>query len=172
MWYGVLLAVGVGFYFWVLNRFFRDNKAQWVKEPTTAICYTLAVVGTALVSKSSINLSAWILGILFFLVALQNLLIFSHFEYLQSTDNENLVRTIGVNTSKRLIHGITFVNVFIVVLFFVNGTEYVNYFAGIELLMTIGLSFLITVPQWALKSNRYRWLGDGVFLLPALLLFL
>lgn len=171
IWYGVVLALGVGFYFWVLNRFFRNNKAQWVKEPTTAICYTLAVVGTALVSKPSVNLSAWILSALFFLITLQNLLIFSYFEQVQSADNENIVSVIGENKSKRLIHAITFVNVFIIGLFFVNGAEFINYFAGVELLMTLTLSFLIAIPDWALTKDRYRWLGDGVFLLPALLLF-
>jgi hypothetical protein len=170
IWYGVILGVGVGFYFWVLNRFFRNNKAQWVKEPTTAIFYTLAVVGTALVSKSSINLSAWIIAGIFFLIALQNLLIFSYFEFKQAVDTKNMVSIIGENLSKRLIHGITSVNVFVVVLFFMNGTEYVNYFAGITLLMTLGLSFLIAIPNWALRNDRYRWLGDGVFLLPALLI--
>jgi hypothetical protein len=171
IWYGVLLAVGVGFYFWVLNRFFRNNKAQWVKEPTTAICYTLAVVGTALINKSSINLSAWILSGLFFLIALQNLLIFSYFELKQSVDNENLVSIIGENLSKQFIYGITSINVLIIVLFFMNGAEYVHYFAGMMLLMTLSLSFLIAIPNWALRNDRYRWLGDGVFLLPALLLF-
>lgn len=170
VWYGVFLALGVGFYFWILNRFFRNNKAQWVKEPTTAICYTLAVVGTALVSKSSINLSAWILLGMFFIVALQNLLIFSYFEFKQAAETENMVSIIGEKLSKKVIHGITSVNVFLVVLFFANGTEYVNYFAGITLLMTLGLSFLIAIPDWALRNDRYRWLGDGVFLLPALLL--
>lgn len=169
IWYGVILAAGVGFYFWVLNRFFRDNKAQWVKEPTTAICYTLAVAGTALVSKSSINLSTWILVGAFLLIALQNLLIFSYFEFKQSADNQNIVSIIGEKLSRRFIHGITSANVFVVVLFFMNGTDYVNYFAGIMLLMTLGLSFLITIPDWALRNDRYRWLGDGVFLLPALL---
>jgi uncharacterized membrane protein len=81
-----------------------------------------------------------------------------------------MVSIIGENLSKRLIHGITSVNVFVVVLFFMNGTEYVNYFAGITLLMTLGLSFLIAIPNWALRNDRYRWLGDGVFLLPALLI--
>lgn len=168
--YGILLAFGVGFYFWILNRFFRNNKAQWVKEPTTAICYTLAVAGTALVSKTSINLSTWILVGIFFLIALQNLLIFSYFEFKQAAENKNLVSIIGAELSKKLIHGITSVNVFTVVLFFTNGSAYVNYFAGIMLLMTLGLSFLVAVSDWALRRDRYRWLGDGVFLLPALLL--
>ena len=170
IWYGLILASGVGFYFWVLNRFFRDNKAQWVKEPTTAICYTLAVAGTALVSKPSINLSAWILAGIFFLIALQNLLIFSYFELMQSTDNQNIASMIGKKATKRFIHGITSVNVFVILLFFMNGTAYVNYFAGIALLMTLCLSFLIAIPDWVLRNDRYRWLGDGVFLLPALLL--
>ncbi len=172
VWYGVILAVCVGFYFWILNRFFRNNKAQWVKEPTTAICYTLAVVGTALVSKPSINLSAWLLAGVFFLIALQNLLIFSYFEFKQSAEIENMVSIIGEKLSKKLIHGITSASVFLGILFFANGTEYVNYFAGIMLLMALGLSFLIAIPDWALRNDRYRWLGDGVFLLPALLLLL
>ncbi len=170
VWYGVFLAFSVGFYFWVLNRFFRNNKAQWVKEPTTAICYTLAVAGTALVSKSSINLSTWILVGIFFLIALQNLLIFSYFEFKQAAENKNLVSIIGDKLSKKLIHGITSVNVFLGILFFMNGSAYVNYFAGIMLLMTLGLSFLVAVSDWASRDDRYRWLGDGVFLLPALLL--
>lgn len=170
VWYGVILASGVGFYFWILNRFFRDNKAQWVKEPTTAICYTLAVAGTALVSKPSVNLSAWILAGLFFLIALQNLLIFSYFEFIQSAGNQNIASMIGKKLTKRFIYGITSMNVFVIVLFFLNGTAYVNYFAGIMLLMTLGLSFLIAIPDWASRDDRYRWIGDGVFLLPALLL--
>lgn len=168
--YGLLLTVGVAFYFWILNKFFRNNKAQWVKEPTTAICYTLAVVGTALVTKSSVNMSGWIVTGVFFLIALQNLLIFSLFELTHSAESQNFVQMIGVRASKRIIHLITIFIIIIILTFFINGREYINYFAGIELLMTLGLSFLIAIPKWAAENDRYRWLGDGVFLLPALLL--
>ena len=78
--YGAGLSMFLLAYFITLNKFLKNKKLQWLKEPITAICFTLAVVGIAFVYQSSITLSGWILAFLVFLVASQNLLVFSYFE--------------------------------------------------------------------------------------------
>lgn len=171
LYFGIFLSIGIAFYFWVLNCFFRATKKQWIKEPTTAICYALAVAGTALINKSSVSLSSWILALLFLSIAFQNLLVFSYFEFTENPENKNIVSKIGERAGRKAIFGITSFVVVVVFFFFVNGGSYVNYFAFTLLLMSLCLSFLIAVPQWALLNNRYRWLGDGVFLLPLFLVF-
>lgn len=168
--YGVVVAIGVGMYYWVLNKYLKNEHFQWIKEPVTALFYTLAVVGTVLVSKPSISLSTWILAFNFFLITLQCIIVFSYFEKMQSIDNKTIVDFIGEKNAARSIRVVSIAVVFINSFLFSGGSGYPSLLAYIEIAMTLVLSFLAAQPDYFLKNEKYRWIGEAVFLFPALLL--
>lgn len=168
--YGLTIALFIGVYLLVLNKFMKKDKLQWLKEPSTAICYSLAVVGVAFVTTPSIFLSSWVLAFLFFLVASQNLLIFSYFEFFQHPDSKNTVSTFGISLSGKLIRFIGVVVLFTVLFLYSDAWNYTNKVAVCIALMSLTLSFIPARKEYFLIGDRYRWLGDGVFLYPLLLL--
>lgn len=163
--FGLYLAAVLVVYFFFLMRFLKDKKAQWIKEPMTAIGYTFGVVGPSFINHSSINLSAWFLAFALFLIASQNLLIFSYFETLSNSDSENSVKFFGQKSSLRLIRSITIVLIILIILLFTTEFTYEALVAGTLLLMSLLISFMTAMPAFFLINDRYRWLGDGVFLL-------
>ncbi|SOE23433.1 hypothetical protein SAMN06298216_3822 [Spirosomataceae bacterium TFI 002] len=169
--YGICLSIGIGVYLFLLNSFLKKDHLQWVKEPSTAVFYTLAVVGVAFVTLPNIYLSSWILAFLFFLVVSQNLLLFSYFEFLQKPDNKNTVSYFGQKSSMKMIRWIGIAVLFFVIFFFTGEWNYNSKVAFLILLMSLILSFLPAKAQFFLQNERYRWIGDGVFLLPVILLF-
>jgi hypothetical protein len=170
LWFGCLLSLSLGIYFWVLNKFLKRDKMQWLKEPITAICYSFAVVGIAYVHHSSINLSGWILAFMFFLIASQNLLIFSYFEKINLANSDNTIDLFGPKTSIRIIRILGFIVLFLAIFLFSSGWEYIHKVGLVLGIMSQILSFMPALATYFSKNERYRWVGDGVFLLPVILL--
>ncbi|MFT7435124.1 MAG: hypothetical protein ACI8UX_000916 [Psychromonas sp.] len=168
--YGLVLSIVLAVYFLVLNNVLKNKKMQWVKEPTTAICYCLAVIGIAFVDQSSINTSGWVLALMFFLIVSQNLLIFSYFENVSQTNQSNSATLFGEKNTLRIIRFLGFIVLFFAIFLFSNGWDYINKVGLVLAVMSQVLSFLPARQAYFSKNDRYRWLGDGVFLLPALLL--
>ncbi|WP_304235518.1 hypothetical protein [Jiulongibacter sediminis] len=169
--FGACISLTLVVYFYVLNKVFKGNKLIWMKEPVTAVTYTLAVVGIAFVNQSSVNLSGWILAIFLFLIASQNLLLFSYFEDLNEPAVKNTVSYFGQSTSKKIITGIAALILFLTIFLFSGGWEYINKVALLMTAMSLILSLMPAFENFFLKNDRYRWVGDGVFLLPAILFF-
>jgi hypothetical protein len=171
-WYGVIISSCLGLYFLILNKFMKTTKMQWLKEPTTAVCYTLAVVGIAFVNHSSINASSWILAFMFFLIASQNLLLFSYFEKFSHPNIKNTVDLFGQLSSKRLVRILGFLVLFLAIFLFSSGWQYIHKVGLILAIMSQILSFMLAKTDFFLKNDSYRWVGDGVFILPILILLL
>ncbi|MGR3809985.1 hypothetical protein [Jiulongibacter sp. NS-SX5] len=169
--YGLVLAAGLGIYFLVLNKLLKNVSFQWLKEPVTAIAYVLAVVGTSFAADSSINLSGWVLAFLFFLVVSQNLLIFSYFEQIDKEKVKNTVSKFGLKATRAIIRVLSAAVLFTAIFLFWGSFEYVNKVAFVIVLMSQILSMMPSFENWMLNNDRYRWIGDGVFLIPVILIF-
>ncbi|WP_341224615.1 hypothetical protein [uncultured Arcticibacterium sp.] len=169
-YYGCVLSVGLVMYFFVLNKFLKNTKMQWLKEPTTAICYCLAVIGIAYVQHSSINLSGWFLAFMFFIIASQNLLVFSYFESFSKKASDNTVDFFGQKTTVRIIRILGFIVLFLAIFFFSNGWDYIHKAGLLLAIMSQILSFMPAKQAFFLQQDRYRWVGDGVFILPIVML--
>lgn len=169
--FGVSLTAGLVIYFYLLNKVFKSSRVLWMKEPVTAITYTLAVAGIAFVHQSSVNLSGWILATFLLLIASQNLLLFSYFEKLGDPSSENTVSYFGQLTSKRIIRFIAVLILFVSIFFFWGGWSYVNKVALVLSVMSLTLSLLPVFESFFMKNERYRWVGDAVFFFPAILFF-
>ncbi len=161
----------LGGYFLTLNRILHNDHKQWIKEPITAVFYFLAVVGMAFLELPSVWLSSWILALIFFLLVSQNLLLFSWFERFKNAEVINTVSYLGTSSARKIIRGIALVNIILAVFFFGGGVSYVHLAAFTLTLASVFLSFLTSKPDYFLQNERYRWLGDAVFLLPVWLLF-
>jgi hypothetical protein len=168
---GLILVFLLSAYLFLLNKIFGRTVIQWLKEPVTAIFYTAAVVGMVFVELPSVLLSSWVLAIMFFFIVSQNLLLFSWFELQQKREVINSVSYFGLKRTRSIIRGLALINIVVFILFFSGGSGYVNLAAFTLVFASVYLSFLTVFPDYFLHKNKYRWLGDAVFLFPAWLLF-
>ena len=157
--YGFSITILAGFYL-----YFISPKFPYLKEIFMPFIYTLAVVGVPFVLNSSISLSSWILGLMFFGIALQNTFSFSLFEFYANESEKNICSKIGIATTRRVINYITAVNIFVVIFFFSNQTNYPNLLGFV--LLTISIATSLIVAQATKFKHNYRWLIDGLLLLP------
>ena len=77
----------------------------------------------------------------------------------------------GSKLTLRLIRIIGIISLLTVLILFSGSFAYPNRVAFLIALMSQILSFLPSKSEFMATKSRYRWFGDGVFLLPAILLF-
>lgn len=166
---GIVIFSLTAFYLFIVSQISVNNSFQTYKEPITAFIYATAVWGTA--SVEHLTLFPCFVGMIFFLIAFQNLLLFSFFELLQFPESSNLVKLWGLKTTQKIILGIF---IFIVLsggFCLINLSNlYQQKVIGMEMLMSLGLCLTLYFQKLTLPEERYRWLGDGVFLLPLLII--
>lgn len=189
--FGVTLSACVGAYLIIYQLFNRSTKKSYLKEITIALIYTVGIVGGVWVTgmHGSFQDAVIITG-LFALLAFCNLLIFSLFDC--EKDRKNGFTSLAQSIGERKVHLISLtlligMLIFLGTLLFANWMEVIvipttlghtSSDMGINnlihlsviFLMTIGLLALLTFPKWFAVNERYRFLGDGVFLFPLILL--
>ncbi|MDO1446636.1 hypothetical protein Q0590_10265 [Rhodocytophaga aerolata] len=172
--FGSMLAVLVVLYLWLVSKIGTNGGLPWFhKEVIIACLYTAGIWGVAGFSAGHLSTSYLYFVGGFFLIALQNLLLFSYFEreedWLQG--QRSMVINLGVRRVKRLL----------VLLFALSGLLLIiactASLSALEkqVLFTEGcmsgvLLLLFIFPSFFYQHRRYRWLGDGIFLLPIWLL--
>ena len=168
--FGIIIAFITGSYLLIINQISAKNPFHHYKEPLTAFVYTAAVWGTA--SLHHLDLTTCFLGLIFFLIAFQNLLLFSFFEINNLPEANNLAQFLGKKPSKNIIFGILLV---IIVLggfsFVILSKNYQYKILSIELLMSFCLVIITHFQSFTRQNECFRWLGDGIFLLPLLIIF-
>jgi hypothetical protein len=169
--FGFVIALITGFYLLIVNQVSSENSFQHYKEPLTAFVYTAAVWGTA--SLHHFDFATIFLGLIFMLITFQNLLLFSFFELENFPETNNLAKFIGKKSSKYIIFGIFLV---IIILggfsFVILGNSYQYKVLFIEILMSFCLLLITHFQKFTLLHDRFRWLGDGIFLLPLFIILL
>ncbi|MES2731272.1 MAG: hypothetical protein V4714_05970 [Bacteroidota bacterium] len=143
------------------------------KEPLVAILYTAGIWGSVLVIKHPVALVDWVLCLVFGWVAFQNLLLFSLFDMENDLcKNESSLATYwGTALTQRVL------NWLFIVIILVSGAVLLVYaqnarqreVASTEALMSITLFILGYFPTYFRQGERYRWLGDGIFFIPLLI---
>lgn len=168
---GLSLAVVVLIYLLAVNKLPNNNFLSIAKEPLTAIIYTIGIVGTAFITKENITWQEWAVAGMFFAIVIQNLLLFSVYESIALPNSKNLASFFGKKTSLT----ITTVLFLLIIIFgsytFSHNSE--NYIAKVllvEMVMSAVLWLLNDFVKFFIQNERYRWLGDGVFLLMLVLL--
>ena len=114
----------------------------------------------------------WIL-VQYFLLAVVNLIEFSIYEARNDRADRqtSFVQAIGRPIAYRMVRVLLFLQLPICLLALWQNTGWTVIDAeAILLLMAIGLWIVIAFPKAMIRAERYRTLGDGVFLLPLVLL--
>jgi len=168
---GIGLTLLVGIYLFAVFKTSFSNYFQLLKEPLVACIYTAGIWGTALVALPHTIWENYVLMMLFGSVAFQNLLLFSWFESFEVEEGHSLAIEWGTETVSKMLGwlAIMVVMVAIGVLVFTEH-RYCVRAAVVVALMSISLHLLKRQPKKVLINERYRWLGDGVFLLTLWLL--
>jgi hypothetical protein len=164
---GLVLAVVVLIYLLAVNKMPNSDFLMICKEPLTAIIYTLGVVGTVFVTKSNITWQEWSVAGIFFTIVFQNLLLFSVYESIALPESKNLAYFFGKKTSLT-INTILFLAIILAgsYTFANNNNEvFLQRVLLVEMVMSAVLWLLNDFVKFFIQHERYRWLGDGVFIL-------
>ncbi len=169
---GLSLAVTVLLYLLAVNQLPNNKFLMIAKEPLTAIIYTIGIVGTAFVIKPTIHWQEWAVAGIFFAIVFQNLLLFSVYESIAIPNAVNLANFFGKKTSLT-INTILFLAIVIFgsYTFSQNQEIYMARVLLVEMVMSAILWLLNDFVKFFIQNERYRWLGDGVFILMIVLLF-
>lgn len=171
--WGLVLFFIVVLYFlllWLL----RFQKV-YHKEILIALVYTSGIfLPPVSIAKGALDIGT---GLLFFqivLLALSNLLIFSLLETSsdQKDQQTSLAILFGDSVTKRLIFALLICGIILsIILFSSTSSQYLAMAEMILLLMNCILGLILLFPSWR-KDDHYRMIGDAVFYVPIIFIFL
>lgn len=167
--FGIIISLFTGIYLLIVSKISIKNNFQHYKEPITSFVYVSAVFGTTILHNPPI--CSLIIGFIFLLIVFQNLLLFSLMEFKKNANSFNVVEYYGIRKSNKIIILIT---ILIVILGFYlihfSTSDYQNNVVTIEIFMSIFLLIINLFDNFFLVNDRYRWVGDSIFLLPLLII--
>ncbi|MDR6194537.1 hypothetical protein [Siphonobacter sp. SORGH_AS_0500] len=164
--WGLILAGVVALYLFMVNRLGPKSKWYFLKEPLTALVYTGGVWGVAFANQPDISWQDKSLSVIFGLIAFQNLLLFSWMETKEGKLSSPNFSSIFRDGLPNIVNFLILASILILFLS-INFTDLFPYqrrFAFTEILMCLALLHIRYDADFFLKNQRYRWIGDGVFL--------
>lgn len=173
IWFGVVVGAICAVYVGVVFRLPTRHPALLLKEPLVAILYTAGVWGSVWVQRSSITYIDILEGAMFLGIAFQNLLLFAIMEQLQTPEQPlfSLATAWGLENCSSFIRWLTLgVVLSAFAICFFTSDRFAQRSALMLSLMSLTLYGIQRYPTYFLKHDRYRWLGDGVFWMPVLVL--
>lgn len=158
---GLILAAPVAIYL-IAQRFFIS-----IKELLGATLYTAGVGLPAYIFMGGrpLTVNQGIFIIAFFLVAWSNLLLFSYFDY--ESDMENAQTSFATRWGLRVTHHVivaALMTGFGVCAYLMIADRFLP--SLVLLVMNAVLLILMRYPQYFSESDRFRLLGDSIFLIP------
>ncbi len=173
--YGLLLAGAVGAYLLVVSRLPETRGRRWFhKEILVAALYAAGVWGSVAVRAAGLPPFARLAGVIFALLALQNLLLFSYLEWAEdvSQGQRSVARSWGKRRVRIAMQGLTAALAGLLAAGWGWAEGFTGHAAWFTLAaMTAVLGGLCTFPAAFRRRRLYRLVGDGVFLLAAWALF-
>lgn len=167
---GIIISLFTGIYLLIISKISSKNNFQHYKEPITSFVYVSGVFGTTVLDN--LNLNALLIGFIFLLIVFQNLLLFSLSEFKKNNNSCNLAEHFGIKKSNAIIIFITII-ILILGIYLIDFSlfNYENKVICMEIIMSIILLIINQFDDFFLTNDRYRWVGDGIFLLPLLIIF-
>jgi 4-hydroxybenzoate polyprenyltransferase len=147
--------------------FLLQQYLKYVKELIVALLFSCGVLLPSLaVSQKQIDLSLVIIISQFVLTALLNLLLFSWFDRHNDKQDkrESFVTLAGEHRAKDILKFVFLLNIMLLV----YSSIYMPDRTIILFLMNAILIFMFVRPQYFQQDDRFRIVGDGVFLIPIL----
>lgn len=166
--YGCVLLGLVGLYFLSIWLF----KIYFAKEIFIAVLYACGIFLGSFSLKTSLDVVVYLLFVQTVLMAAINLLLFSFYEVAHDTQDGHQSWATHFGVVKTLNH-------LLVLLFLLGLTIAGSFFSSLSVdqlvlqLIFAGMSLILAAiyfaPQWFKKHERFRWVGDLVFLFPGLI---
>ncbi|RYF55921.1 MAG: hypothetical protein EOO39_37405 [Cytophagaceae bacterium] len=177
--FGAMLGIACIVYVLTVYQLRDRHPVLVAKEPLVAILFTAGIWGTVWVQREAIGWPFKVQIALFLGIAFQNLLLFSVFEQKDASspsDTVSLATAWGVDRCNAILRWLTLVIVggALALCFTADdsgGGARFSQRASLMLgIMSLVLYVINRYPTYFLKNNRYRFIGDAVFWLPALVL--
>lgn len=170
---GIIAAIFVVVHFVLVNFLGSKISVLVQKEFGVAISYLLGVsVGPLSLIEVFPSYLYWVLAQIF-LYAFINLLQFSYFE--TEVDSQqgqtSIARSIGSKYLGNIINGILILALIVNIYCFKNFSEFLN-IQSVLFVMYLALALLFLAKKHFQANEKYRLLGDMVFIFPLVLLFL
>lgn len=168
--FGSIISLFTAIYLLIISKISSKNNFQHYKEPITSFVYVSGVFGTTILHNPIFN--SILIGFIFLLIVFQNLLLFSLLEFKKNINVCNLAGYLGIKKSNKINIFITFLIIILgFYLVYSSNANYQTHVIIIEILMSIILLIINQLDYFFMVNDRYRWVGDGIFLLPLLIIF-
>ena len=167
--FGTIISSLTGIYLLIVSKISSKNNFQHYKEFITTFVYVSAVFLTTVSDNPQI--SSLLIGFIFLLIVFQNLLLFSLSELKKNIHSSNLAEYFGVKKSNLIIVSIScIITILGIYLIHFSVSNYENKVVFIEIIMSFILLIINQFDNFFLTNDRYRWVGDSIFLLPLLII--
>jgi hypothetical protein len=171
--FGIILGGICAAYVGAVFKLSPRHPALLLKEPLVALLYSAGVWGSVWVQRPTVSSIEITEALMFLGIAFQNLLLFAVMEQRETPGlaEPSLAIAWGQNRCNTILGWLTFA-VFATgfTLCFFTEDRFAQRSAIMLGLMSLTLYGIQRYPAYFLKNERYRWLGDGVFWMPALVL--
>lgn len=169
--FAIAMVVFVSLYLWGVSRLPIKSYRQALKEPVTSLIYAAGVWGSTWFLGESITWESAVLGIIFYLLTVQSLLLFSHFEAVKYREVFNLARWLKRPNTMRILKGISLLTLITcLTVCFLTEYRYVQRLSIMLIAMAAVHFWLLLNPEKAVSDERFRLVGELVFFLPGLVL--
>ncbi|WP_373513695.1 hypothetical protein [Persicitalea sp.] len=169
--FAIAMVVFVSLYLWGVSRLPIKSYRQALKEPVTSLIYAAGVWGSTWFLGESISWESALLGIIFYLLTVQSLLLFSHFEAVKYREVFNLARWLKRPNTMRILKGISLLTLITcLTVCFLTEYRYVQRLSIMLIAMAAVHFWLLLNPEKAVSDERFRLVGELVFFLPGLVL--
>lgn len=176
--FGLVLGGVCAAYVGAVFRLPARHPALLLKEPFVALLFSAGIWGSVWVQRPTVSGIEIAEALLFVGIAFQNLILFDVMESRELSDvlqssrmAFSLATEWGDDRCDTLLRWLAFgVVAGGLALCFITPDRFAQRSALMLGLMSLALYGIQRYPDYFLKNERYRWLGDGVFWLPALVL--
>lgn len=169
--FGIGMVLFAALYLWGVSRIPLKSHRQALKEPLTSLIYSAGVWGSTWFMGDDISWESITLGIIFYLLTFQSLLLFSHFEAIKYKEVFNLARWLQRPATLRVLKGITLVAVLTcLIVVFLTEYRYTQRLSIFLLVMSLIHEWMLRNPEKVVADERFRIAGELVFIIPVLVL--
>lgn len=165
--YARVLSMGLVLATMVVIYFFVQRRLGFLKELLGAVLYSVGVMLPVIaLSELAFNSLIAIPSVMFFNTALINLVLFSWFDRDKdkSDDQPSLVTTVGDGISKVILWLLFSMHAGMIVYAFYSGVALSILLIFFVMYLVLFLVFIYA--NWFSQNDRYRLMGDAVFLFP------
>ena len=169
--FGITMVIVVALYLWAVSRMPMKSHQQALKEPITSLIYAAGVWGSTWFLGEGISWESIVLGIVFYLLTVQSLLIFSHFEAIRYREVFNLARWLKRPLTLGILKGITIITLLTcLTVCLMTDHRYTQRLCIMLILMSFVHFWMLLNPEKVVSDERFRIVGELVFVLPLLVL--